>query len=470
MVTSPVIVWFRHDFRLADNAALTAAVETGAPVLCIHILEGAADQVAARWWLGRALELFDAALRQRGGGLHVFDGPAMQVLPALVAATGARAVFWNRRYDPEGRETDTRLKALLKAGGTPVQSFSGALLHEPWTVRTRTGQPYHVFGAYWRAACQMGHERSPLPAPRTIAFAAPDPGCLPPMVDAGAIGREMRATGWTDGLEAAWRPDEESAQAALARFLDGPLEEYARDRDFPARPATSCLSPFLRWGHVTPAQIREAAVARPPSGGLAKFMAELGWREFAWSVLFTRPELASRNLRPEFDAMPWRRDRDGLQAWARGRTGYPLVDAGMRQLWRTGWMHNRVRMVAASFLVKHLLIDWREGERWFARTLVDYDPASNGMNWQWVAGTGVEAAPFFRMMNPLIQSRKFDPSGAYIRAWVPELAGLADGQIHTPWLAGGAAGYPAPIVGHEAARERALSAWRGLRGPVEEEE
>lgn len=467
IVTAPVIVWFRHDFRLADNAALTAAVETGAPVLCIHILDDAAGQVAARWWLGRALESFDAALRPLGGGLHVFHGPAIRVLPAVVAATGARAVFWNRRYDPEGRETDTRLKAMLKERGTPAHSFAGALLHEPWTVRTRMGQPYHVFGAYWRAACQMGHERPPLPAQERIAFATPDPAGLPPTVEVGAIGREMRATGWTAGLEEAWMPGEAAAQEALEQFLDGLLEDYARDRDFPARPATSGLSPFLCWGHITPAQIRQAVVARPHAAGLAKFMAELGWRDFAWSVLFACPDLLSRNLRPEFDAMAWRRDREGLRAWQRGRTGYPLVDAGMRQLWRTGWMHNRVRMVAASFLVKHLLIDWREGERWFARTLVDYDPASNGMNWQWVAGTGVEAAPFFRMMNPLIQSRKFDPSGAYIRAWVPELAGLSDTQIHAPWLAGGVAGYPAPIVVHEAARERALAAWRALGGPAD---
>ncbi|MBB2165935.1 deoxyribodipyrimidine photo-lyase [Gluconacetobacter sp. 1b LMG 1731] len=467
VVTSPVIVWFRQDFRQADNAALTAAVKTGAPIFCVHILDEAVKQDAARWWLGRALDLFDADLRQAGGALHVFRGPAIRVLPVLVAATGARAVFWNRRYDPDGREADTRLKALLKEGGTSVHSFPGALLHEPWTIRTRAGQPYHVFGAYWRAACQAGHERPPLPAPARMTFAMPDRSGLPPMVEAGAIGQEMSATGWTDGLADMWQPDEASAQENLAQFLDGALDDYARDRDFAARPATSGLSPFLRWGHITPAQVRQAAAAQPASGGLAKFMAELGWREFAWSVLFAQPDLASRNLRPEFDAMPWRKDPDAVRAWQRGRTGYPLVDAGMRQLWRTGWMHNRVRMVVASFLVKHLLIDWREGERWFAHTLVDYDPASNGMNWQWVAGTGVEAAPFFRMMNPLIQSRKFDPSGAYIREWVPELARLPDAQIHTPWLAGGISGYPAPIVVHEAARERALSAWRALRGTAE---
>lgn len=464
IVTSPVIVWFRHDFRLMDNAALSAAVATGAPVLCIYILDDATEQVAARWWLGRALELFDAALRRRNGALHVFRGSANRVLPAVVAATRARAVFWNRRYDPGGKETDTRLKTMLKAAGTPVHSFAGALLHEPWTIQTRTGQPYRVFGAYWRAACQAGHERPLLPAPERLTFATPAQAGLPPMVDPDMISQEMHATGWTDGLDEAWRPDEVSAHTVLETFVDGPLEDYAHDRDMPAQPATSRLSPFLRWGHITPAQIREAVVARSQSGGATKFMMELGWRDFAWSVLFGCPDLVSRNLRPEFDMMAWRHDPSGLRAWQRGLTGYPLVDAGMRQLWQTGWMHNRVRMVAASFLVKHLLIDWREGERWFAHTLVDYDPASNGMNWQWVAGTGIDAAPFFRIMNPLIQSRKFDPSGAYIRSWVPELSGLPDKHIHTPWLAGGAEGYPPPIVSHEVARDRALSAWRMLRG------
>ncbi|MBB2160996.1 deoxyribodipyrimidine photo-lyase [Gluconacetobacter sacchari] len=466
-MTSPVIVWFRRDLRLADNAALVAAVKTGAPILCVYILDDACEPVAARWWMGRALDLFDAALRSLGGALHVFRGAAIEILPAVVAATGARAVYWNRRYDPEGRETDTRLKAMLTGAGTPAHSFAGALLHEPWEIRTQAGQPYHVFGAYWRAACRAGLERVPVPTPVAIKFAAPAPAGLPSMIDVGAVGREMRAAGWTGGLEAAWQPDEASAHAALERFVDGPLANYARDRDEPARSATSCLSPFLCWGHITPAQIRDAVGARPQASDWAKFMAELGWREFAWSVLFARPDLLSRNLRPEFDGMAWRRDAEGLRAWQRGQTGYPLVDAGMRQLWRTGWMHNRVRMVVASFLVKHLLIDWREGERWFARTLVDYDPACNGVNWQWVAGTGIEAAPFFRMMNPLIQSRRFDPSGAYIRAWVPELAGLPDARIHTPWLSGGAVGYPAPFIPHEAARERALSAWRALRARTE---
>lgn len=462
-MTSPVIVWFRHDFRLADNAALSAAVETGAPLLCIYILNDDAEETAAYWWLGRALELFNTRLQERGGALHIFKGPANRVLPSITAATKVKEVFWNRRYDPAGKEIDTELKAALKASGTPAHSFAGALLHEPWTIRTQAGQPYHVFGAYWRAACKTGYERPSLPAPKTITFATLPSTGLPPMVDAGMISQKMRQSAWTKGLEDEWCPDETSAHMALETFLDGPLDDYAHERDMPAQPATSRLSPFLSSGHITPAQIREAAVTRSHSDGLTKFMAELGWRDFAWSVLFGCPDLATRNLRPEFDAMPWQHNPKGLRAWQRGQTGYPLVDAGMRQLWQTGWMHNRVRMVAASFLVKHLLIDWREGERWFAHTLVDYDPASNGMNWQWVAGTGIDAAPFFRMMNPLIQSRKFDSSGTYIRTWVPELARLSDTHIHTPWQVGGVAGYPSPIIEHEIARERALSAWQELR-------
>ncbi|MBB2157787.1 deoxyribodipyrimidine photo-lyase [Gluconacetobacter diazotrophicus] len=458
LAPAPTIVWFREDFRIADNMALLEAEKRGQPTLCIVILDDAhLPGAAARWWLHGAIRSLDETLRGMGGALHVFRGAARAVLAEIVQKTGAGAVFWNRRYDPAGREADTAIKADLRARGLTVRSFPGALLHEPWSVCTRSGAPYKIFTAFWRAACALPAPFPPHPAPERLVFASP-----PPMPDSLITRHEQDGLlphhpDWAGGLRDMWSPGEEEAGDQLSDFLRHDGAGYATARDFPGDEATSRLSPFLRFGHVSPAQVWHAATRKACPD---KFLMELGWRDFAWSLLFFNPDLATRNLRPEFDAMPWRHDPGGLAAWQRGQTGYPLVDAGMRELWHTGWMHNRVRMVAASFLVKHLLIDWREGERWFADTLVDHDPASNPMNWQWNAGTGVDAAPYFRVMNPILQSRKFDPHGVYIRRWVPELAHLSDDAIHAPWESGATHPYPAPIVDHRAARERALAAWK----------
>ncbi|MBV1836944.1 deoxyribodipyrimidine photo-lyase [Acetobacter estunensis] len=469
---SPVLLWFREDFRLTDNAALWAAAREGRPLLCVFVLEEAAlPGGAARWWLDGAIRALDSALRKRGGALHVLRGAAREMIPRLARVAAVQAVHWNRRYDPVGREVDTALKTALKEEGSVVRSFAGALLNEPWSVRTKGGTPFQVFTPYWRAVQAGEPPRMPVAEPSSLSFAALPEEMKSHLIPLDRLGLTPTSPDWADGLRDAWIPGEEEAHTHLTAFLDTDVEAYAEERDRPAQDATSRLSPYLRFGHITPAQIWQA-VER--SGKAAdKFLAELGWREFAWSLLFERPDLATRNLRSEFDALLWRTDSKGLAAWKQGRTGYPLVDAGMRELWRTGWMHNRVRMVVASFLVKHLLIDWREGERWFADTLVDHDPASNPVNWQWNAGTGVDAAPFFRIMNPILQSRKFDPEGEYIRRWVPELARVPASLIHAPWEAdadtlrayGVVLGrdYPGPIVDHKGARARALDAWGEFR-------
>ncbi|MGG6429144.1 cryptochrome/photolyase family protein [Acetobacter ghanensis] len=462
----PVLVWFRDDLRLADNLALTQAARSGQPILCVSMQPaGQPCTTALDWWRAKSMEALDQALRAQGGQLHVFAADPEQLLPELVSQTGCHQVFWNRRYDPVGKATDTRIKAQLKQMGVDVHSTPGSLLHEPWTVRSKAGQPFQVFGAFWRAACANAHYPAPLPAPAGMVFAScsalPDRQVLAP-----TMGQKLPAWG------AAMAPyhvfSEREAHEQLQDFIAHALQTYEQNRDFPIRDATSEFSPFLRTGQMTPGQIWHAVTAADAGSSGVKFLSEIGWREFAWSLLWSYPDLSTRNLKPEFDAMPWRDDPKGLARWKKGQTGYPLVDAGMRQLWQTGLMHNRVRMVVASFLVKHLLIDWREGERWFAHTLVDYDPASNPMNWQWNAGTGVESAPFFRIMNPILQSQKFDPDGDYIRTWVPELAGVSGPDIHTPWQATllQPTGYPSPIVDHSAARQRALAAWKACKDPA----
>ena len=460
----PALVWFRDDLRLADNLALSNAVRSGQPLLCVYVRPAAnACASALDWWRMQSVQALDNALRARGGQLHVFAAEEEPFLPELVRQSGCKQVFWNRRYDPVGKATDTRLKALLRQMGVAVHSTPGSLLHEPWTVRSRAGQAFQVFGAFWRAACATAHYPAPLPAPAGMVFAP----CALARGQRVALDDELDSLpAWARAMQPYHAFSEQDAHAQLQDFIDHDLQTYAQERDFPQRETTSGLSPFLRTGQITPGQVWHAISAHGATEGASKFLSEIGWREFAWSLLWEHPDLSTRNLKPEFDTMPWRTDPKALARWQQGRTGYPLVDAGMRQLWRTGLMHNRVRMVVASFLVKHLLIDWREGERWFAHTLVDYDPASNPMNWQWNAGTGVESAPFFRIMNPILQSQKFDPDGAYIRTWVPELAGVSGADIHTPWQASllQPTGYPSPIVEHTAARTRALAAWKAQKG------
>jgi len=480
----PAIVWFRDDLRLADNPALHAAMSSKQSLICLYVYDEESEGLralggAAKWWLHGALFALDEALAKKGGGLTILRGASASIIEAVAEETGASAVYWNRRYDEAGRVIDTKIKASLKARGILAESFNAALLHEPWSIANKAKAPFRVFSAFWREARGQGEPDAPLPVPGKLSFYA-----LPKMlhVKTSALADlklEPEKPDWAGGLRANWVPSEKAAQAALAHFVKTELKGYALGRDRPDQVSTSRLSPYLRFGHISPRQIWQTArnavapgMSEASEKDLEKFLAEIGWREFSYHLLYYNPDLARENLQPRFDAMPWINDTKSLQTWQRGLTGYPVVDAGMRQLWMTGWMHNRVRMIAASFLSKHLLIDWRRGEDWFWDTLVDADPASNAASWQWVAGSGADAAPYFRIFNPTLQGEKFDPDGAYVKHWVPELAKLPASVIHKPWkaTAGQLAGagvelgktYPQPVVDHDAARKRALESFKTI--------
>lgn len=416
---SPSIVWFRDDLRLADNPALVAAIDRGEPVVALYVLDEESPGIralggAARWWLHHSLASLGARLRERGSTLLLRRGPADRVVREAVQEVGAGAVFWNRRYGGAERSIDAGLKSALREQGLTVTSFAGSLLHEPWTVQTGAGTHFSVFTPFWRACLALPAPRAPLPEPQEI------PG--PPRVPASDALDDWRLLpthpDWASGLRETWEPGEPAARRRLRTFLDEDLRSYDRARDEPAAGVTSLLSPRLRWGELSPHTVWHESVG---ADGTAGFLSEIGWREFAWHTVFHFPELATKNLRGQFDAFPWPPlDPSSLDAWTRGETGVPLVDAGMRELWHTGFMHNRVRMVVASFLVKNLLIDWRLGEQWFWDTLVDADGASNPFNWQWVAGSGADAAPYFRVFNPELQAKKFDAQAHYITRWAAD--------------------------------------------------
>ena len=444
-MTPPSLVWFRDDLRLADNPALRAAADRDEPVIGVYVLDEASPVVrplggAARWWLHHSLSELDERLREKGSVLVLRRGAASDVLPALVGETGAGAVFWNRRYGGPEREIDAGIKDGLRGDGVEVTSFAGSLLYEPWTVRTGAGTPYGVFTPFWNACRQLPAPRAPIPEPRELRGPRRHPA------SDGLAEWELLPTSpdWASGLRERWEPGERAAKARLREFLADDAADYDRARDEPAAGATSLLSPRLRWGELSPHEVWHAAVSSDAQVG--GFLSELGWREFAWHTLFHFPDLATKNLRSAFDAFPWPRLRPAmLRAWQHGETGIPLVDAGMRELWTTGFMHNRVRMVVASFLVKNLLIDWRHGEEWFWDTLVDADAASNPFNWQWVAGSGADAAPYFRIFNPELQAKKFDPDGHYVREWAPDATARP------------------PIVDLGASRKAALAAYDAVK-------
>ena len=469
----PSLVWFRQDLRLADNPALSAAIAAGGPVVPVFILD---DETpgrwkpggASRWWLEKSLAALGADLARIGSPLVLRRGRADTILPALVAETGARAVFWNRCYEPFAIARDSALKERLRAEGIRVESFNGALLREPWEVKGKSGAPLKVFTPFWRALQALGDPGAPLPAPKALKAPA-----RPVASDVlGSWGLYRAKPDWAAAFPDHWTPGEAGARERFADFADGAMAAYGDARDLPGVPGTSRLSPHLHWGEVSPRMLWHAT--RHVGGkGPEHFLREVGWREFSYHLLHAEPHLPERNLRPEFDAFPWADDEAAFARWRRGETGYPIVDAGLRELWATGWMHNRVRMIAASFLIKDLLVDWRRGEDWFWDTLVDADLAANAASWQWVAGCGADAAPYFRVFNPVLQGVKFDPDGAYVRRWIPELARLPDSLLHTPWMAPAlaleAAGirlgrtYPEPMVDHGAARDRALAAFETIK-------
>ncbi len=389
----------------------------------------------------------------------------------LVRESEATGVFWNRLYEPALIERDRQVKARLPESGVAARSHNASLLFEPWTVSTATGTPFKVFTAFWRRCVALDIER-PIPTPPV----PPSPGAWPRSEGLHRWRLRSRSPDWAEGFRSVWQPGERGARARLDAFLQHGVRDYHRRRDQPGLAATSRLSPHLHFGEIGPRQIAAALERQDPGPGRDAFLRELGWREFTHYLLYHNPEVGTVNLRPEFDRMPWRDCPDDLRRWQKGATGYPLVDAGMRELWATGWMHNRVRMVVASFLTKHLLIDWRAGAAWFEDTLVDADRANNSAGWQWVAGSGVDAAPWFRIFNPVTQSRRFDPAGVYLRTWLPELRRLSNKHIHAPWEAPDAelarAGvrlgrnYPLPMIDLVAGRRRALDAWETrIRGP-----
>lgn len=478
----PCIVWFRDDLRLSDHPALHFATSRDAPVVCVYVLDERSTALrpprwrplggAARWWLAQSLRALQTETARLGGTLLLRRGAAADAILKLVRETGADCVAWNDIAMTPHRAVSDELVRALDDIGVPSRIFRGDLLAEPSTIRNKQGHGLRIFTPFWNRV-RGGDTPSPLPRPEHLRGAT---GLASDALESWDL--EPRHPDWAEGLRATWTPGEAAAQARLADFLDGDIAGYASGRDRPDRDRTSRLSPHLRFGEISPRQVwhaaRFAADNQPAlAGDIEKFLSELGWREFCRHLLHDVPDIATRNLQSSFDAFPWRHDTAALRAWQRGRTGYPVVDAGMRQLWQTGTMHNRVRMVVASFLVKHLLLDWREGEAWFWDTLVDADAGSNPANWQWVAGSGADAAPYFRIFNPILQGEKFDPDGDYVRRWVPELAHLPAKLIHQPWTATpielASAGvrlgqtYPEPIVEHGQARQRALSAYAKTR-------
>ncbi|MGY3489769.1 deoxyribodipyrimidine photo-lyase [Bradyrhizobium sp. USDA 4011] len=479
----PVIVWFRDDLRLSDHPALHEAASRGAPVVGLYVRDDESRALkppaarslggATRWWLAQSLRALGRSLEAIGGTLVLRTGPAASVITTLARDIHADAVFWNDIAQAPHQAIARDVASALASDGISSQIFPGDLLVEPKAIRNKDNRGLRVFTPFWRRVQALGDPPKPLPAPKKLASVSGD---AREALD--HWGLEPTRPDWAGGLRDTWTPGEAAAQARLKAFLDENIRGYSDDRDRPDRDGTSRLSPHLRFGEISPRQVwyaaRFAAAEHPRlAGDTDKFLSELGWREFCRHLLFDVPDMADRNLQAQFDAFPWKRDARALKAWQRGLTGYPIVDAGMRELWRTGVMHNRVRMVVASFLVKHLLIDWRAGEQWFWDTLVDADAGSNPANWQWVAGSGADAAPYFRVFNPTLQGEKFDPDGAYVRRWVPELAQLPNDLIHQPWTATpielASAGvelgktYPPPIVDHKQARERALAAYAKIR-------
>jgi deoxyribodipyrimidine photo-lyase len=480
-MTTPVLIWFRHDLRLSDHAALAAATAAGAPVLPVFVLDDEAAGAwryggASRWWLKGSLAALSADLAARGATLTIARGRAETVIPALADAIGARAVHAGRGMEPWAREQSRRVNEALEAAGRALHLHTTVLLREPHGFASGSGKPYAVYSPFAKAMLAAGEPGAPLPAPDRIPGAA---------VPAG--GETLESLGlypvrgepdWAAEFGDIWQPGETGAAARLGRFVAQAIGNYAEARNLPGIEGSSGLSPHLRWGEVSPRQVWHAARAAGAGPSVETWLKEILWREFSYHLLWHRPEMPERSLRREFDSFPFAPDTALLHAWQRGRTGYPIVDAGIRQLWRIGWMHNRVRMVASSLLVKHLLQPWQEGTAWFWDTLVDADLASNSASWQWIAGCGTDAAPYFRVFNPVLQGEKFDADGAYVRRWVPELAKLPAAWIHKPWEAPerllAAAGvvlgrdYPHPVVGPAEGRDRALAAFAELRRPLED--
>ncbi len=468
------IVWFRADLRVADNPALFEASRGDKPVIGLYIFDDETPGEwgiggAAKWWLHHSLVALEQSLTKIGGALVLRQGNAADVLAEVVRETNAGKVYWNRCYEPFTIKRDKGIKETLLDQGIEAKSFNGSLLFEPWTIETKAGGFYKVYTRFWLTCRDKGTPAPPLDAPTHLEKFEGD--VKSDMLDDWEL--LPTSPDWAEGLRDRWAPGEAGAMERLDTFLDTGAEDYDNLRNFPAIPATSNISPHLHIGDISPRQIWKITVDRLGwTKETEKFLKEIVWREFAYHVFYYLPEIPEEPMHNRFDAFPWREDTAALLVWQTGQTGYPMVDAGMRELWQTGHMHNRVRMITASFLVKHLLLPWQQGEAWFWDTLVDADLAVNAFSWQWVAGCGADAAPYFRIFNPITQGQKFDPDGTYIRTYVPEIADLPDKYLHTPWAAPDDvlhdAGvkldetYPRPIIDHKMARERALEAFKSL--------
>jgi len=476
----PALLWFRQDLRLADNPALQSALAEGGPVIPVFIWTPDEEKHcppgnASRWWLHQSLESLSAELEALGSRLILRSGPTGTILRQICRETGAQSVMWNRRYEPAIIARDQIIKDSLKSAGIEVETFNAALLHEPGTIQNKAGKPFQVFTPFWKHCLTREDPPAPLPAPKQIQAPTKWPSTIP----LSKLALEPRIN-WTKGMHAAWQPGTAGATRQLRQFLKQSFNDYSEHRNRPDLVGTSRLSPHLHFGEISPRQVWHGLRRMAERAGLpvqqwrnSQFLTEVGWREFSHHLLFHFPHTATEPLRPEFARFRWRQNPEGLESWRQGRTGYPIVDAGMRELWTTGWMHNRVRMVVASFLVKDLLISWREGAAWFWDTLVDADLAQNTLGWQWTAGCGADAAPFFRVFNPSTQGEKFDPNGDYARKWCPELAKLPTKWIHRPQEAPTdvlreadiriGESYPEPIVSHGIARNVALEAYARLK-------
>ena len=479
MAERPVIVWFRQDLRLSDHPALAAALASGQPVIFLYVLDDETPSLwamggASRWWLHGSLERLGTSIEVLGAKLVLRRGRSLDMVAEVVREAKASAVYFTRAYEPYARDLEVALKGALSAEGVECKRYPGALLHEPDQLQTQQGGPYRVYSPFWRALSGTVVVGAPLGAPERIpaskAKIKSDTlkswALLPTKPD------------WAPGFREMWAPGEVGAHERLAGFLDRALATYAEDRNRPDIEGTSRLSPHLHFGEISPRQCwtaaRHAAASRKGADkGLETFLKELCWREFSYHLLFHYPTLPTEPYRPEFAAFPWLDDAAALKRWQKGQTGFPIVDAGMRELWATGYMHNRVRMIVASFLIKDLMVPWQAGEAWFWDTLVDADLANNAASWQWVAGCGADAAPYFRIFNPITQGEKFDPNGDYVRRWVPELQALPKEVIHAPWTAPAlvlhAAGvrlgetYPMPMVDHGTQRDLALGAFEKIK-------
>ncbi|WFB36227.1 deoxyribodipyrimidine photo-lyase [Kiritimatiellota bacterium B12222] len=456
---APILVWFRNDLRLHDHPALRAAADSNASIIPVYLhcpeSEGAWPQgSASNWWLHHALQDLATQLEKKGSQLILRSGKdPLVLLQNLCQETGAHHIYWNRRYEPEAIQTDTRIKTAL-----PGKSFPGDMLWEPHAVHTQSGGPYKVFSPYYKALQQKGEPPEPLPEARSWQH----PQTFPPS-ESLTQWALLPQTPWDSAFLDHWTPTLQGAKTQLNLFLDESVAHYKTLRDSPSKSGTSRLSPYFHFGQLSPRTVWHEA-GNDESNGHEAYIRQLVWRDFAKQLLFHFPHTDTQPLQEKYASFPWLKNPDALKKWQQGQTGYPLIDAGMRELWTTGWMHNRVRMVVASFLVKDLLISWQAGAAWFWDTLVDADLANNSFGWQWAGGCGADAAPYFRVFNPILQSKKFDPQGTYIRKWVPELRSLSDAHIHEPWNAPSPpATYPAPMVNHAEARDRALDALASIK-------